>query len=346
VSRLPALAFSYLHGLVTRVRQLSPRARLALRLGFFALIVALFALALRGRWGAVRDSLSDLSWLSLTAATLLGFSNIFTAMMSWRTLLRDLGSPLTIRAAARIFYLGQLGKYLPGSVWTVVAQAELGRDYNVPARRTVASSVVSTGVSLALGLILAAFTMPYASPGALVHYWWLLLFLPLFVVGLLPRNVDRLTHFFLRVLRREPPDHEFTWRGAARAAGWQLTGWAAIGLQTYVVSLALGAAPAGRTFALAMGGTALAWTAGFLAVPVPAGAGVREAVLIASLSPVLHPASALVVALISRAVATLGDGVFAGSAFLASRGRLRDYGGLAAEVRPVAPDGPVGAEHR
>ncbi len=321
---------------------MSPRARLAMRLGFFAVIIVLFSLALRGRWGAVRDSLNDLSWWSLLAATLLGFGNIVAAMLSWRTLLRDLESPLTVRAAARIFYLGQLGKYLPGSVWTVVAQAELGRDYKVPPRRTVASSVVSLGVSLAVGLVLAAFTLPYASPGALAHYWWLLLFLPLVVVGLRPRNVDRLTHLLLRVLRREPPDHEFTWRGVARSAGWQLGGWTAIGMQTYVVSLALGA-PAGRTLPLAVGGTALAWSAGFVAVPVPAGAGVREAVLVASLSPVLTPGPALVVALVSRAVATLGDGVFAGGAFLASRGRLHRYGGISAELRP-SPDDPVDVE--
>ena len=38
------------------------------------------------------------------------------------------GSPLPLAVARRVFLLAQLGKYLPGSVWPVLAQTELGRD--------------------------------------------------------------------------------------------------------------------------------------------------------------------------------------------------------------------------
>ncbi len=44
-------------------------------------------------------------------------------------LLNDLGSPLPPAGSLRVFFLGQLGKYVPGSVWPAVAQMELGRDY-------------------------------------------------------------------------------------------------------------------------------------------------------------------------------------------------------------------------
>ncbi len=79
--------------------------------------------------------------------TVLGFGNIFAAMMAWRSLLADLDSTLPMPVAMRIFFLGQLGKYLPGSVWTVVAQADLGRDHSIPPRRTVAASVARHGGS-------------------------------------------------------------------------------------------------------------------------------------------------------------------------------------------------------
>jgi len=318
----------------------SKRARLFLRLAFFAVMIALFTIALRGRWHDMADSVEQLSWWVLVIATVLGFGVIVTSMMAWRTLLRDLESPLPIHSASRIFYLGQLGKYLPGSVWTVVVQAELGRDYKIPPRRTVAASVVSLGISLGAGLSIAAFTLPYASPGAAVHYWWVLFLLPLVVIGLLPSSVDFLTHLLLKVLRREPPDHEFTWRGVVRALAWQVIGWVSIGAQTYVLCLALHA-PVGRTILLAVGGTALSWCAGFVAVPVPAGAGVREAVLVAVLSPVLKPGPALVVALVSRAIATLGDGVFAGTAYVLSRGRLRKLHADALAALPAATDHPA-----
>ena len=54
-------------------------------------------------------------------------------MLAWRALLADLGSPLPVRVAMRVLFLGQLAKYLPGStVWAVVAQTELAHDYDVP----------------------------------------------------------------------------------------------------------------------------------------------------------------------------------------------------------------------
>jgi hypothetical protein len=40
-----------------------------------------------------------------------------------------------VPGTARILFLGQLGKYLPGSVWPVLAQMELGKTYRVPRHR-------------------------------------------------------------------------------------------------------------------------------------------------------------------------------------------------------------------
>ena len=297
---------------------LPPRFRLLARIGFFAILIVLFAVALHGKWAQVSASFDKLSWYSLVLATALGFGNIFAAMMAWRSLLGDLGSKLRLPVAMRIFFLGQLGKYLPGSVWTVVAQADLGRDHEIPPRRTVAASVLGMAISLAAGLVLAVVTLPFAAPGEVDQYAWVLLVLPLLVVGLLPKNVDRLTHFLFKVLRREPPDHEFTLRGVLVALAWQTIGWLAVGGEVFILCWALHA-PIGRSLALALGGTALAWSAGFLAIPLPSGAGLREVITIAILSSVLSVPSATVVALTSRVISIVGDGSFAAVAVAIAR---------------------------
>ena len=297
---------------------LSPRLRLLVRIGFFAVLIGLFALALHGKWHQIGVSYEKLSWYSLAIATALGFGNIFAAMMAWRSLLADLDSPLRLPVAMRIFFLGQLGKYLPGSVWTVVAQADLGRDHEIPPRRTVAASVLGMAVSLAAGLVLAVVTLPFSAPGAVDQYVWVLLVLPLLVVALLPKNLDRLTHFLFKVLRREPPDHEFTLRGVLVALAWQTIGWLSVGGEVFVLCWALHA-PIGRSLLLALGGTALAWSAGFLAIPLPSGAGLREVITIAILSGVLSVPSATVVALTSRVISIVGDGAFAAVAVAIAR---------------------------
>ena len=327
-----------------RVPRLTPRLRFAARIAFFAAVIVVFVVALHSRWRDVQGSLDRLSALDIVVATLFGFANIFTAMLGWRTLLADIGSKLSLPVAMRIFFVGQLGKYLPGSVWTVVAQADLGRDHEVQPRRTVAVSVVSMGVSLSSALGIAAVTLPFAAPGTAVHYWWALLLLPMLAVALHPSIVDWLTRLALRVLRREPPDHEFTWRGVLRSMGWYTVSWVAVGMQVYVLAVVLHA-PTGRALALALGGTALAFAAGFVAIFVPAGAIVREAVLIAVLSPVLKPGPALVIAVVSRLVATVGDGVWAAVAVgVARHSRRAQARELERREKPVKA--PLGEPER
>ncbi len=62
--------------------------------------------------------------LASLAAVLVG---LLASMSVWRALLADLGAALSLRAAFHVFFFGQLGKYVPGSVFAVAAQMELGR---------------------------------------------------------------------------------------------------------------------------------------------------------------------------------------------------------------------------
>jgi uncharacterized membrane protein YbhN (UPF0104 family) len=89
---------------------------------------------------------------------------------------------------------------------------------------------------------------------------------------------------------------------------------------------------------VAAGGFALAWSVGFLAVFVPAGVGVREAALVAALAPVLDRGDALVVALISRVLMTLGDLAWAGVAVITARAT----GHVVAPVGELEDDAPKG----
>ena len=59
--------------------------------------------------------------------------------------------------------------------------------------------------------------------------------------------------------------------------------------------------------AAAVGGMGLAWAAGIAFLPAPAGAGVREAVLMLTLSPFIGREAALAIAITSRALLVLVD---------------------------------------
>lgn len=70
---------------------------------------------------------------------------------------------------------------------------------------------------------------------------------------------------------------------------------------------------------LAAGTFALAFVAGFIAPGVPAGLGVREAVLVAGLSLETTAAAAIALATLHRVITVAGDGVFFGLALAGRR---------------------------
>ena len=280
----------------------------------------------------IAGSLGRLGPLSILLAAVLVVSASVLTMLSWRALLADLGSRLPLPAAARIFFLAQLGKYLPGSVWPLLAQVELGRDHHVPARRSATAAVVSLGVAVATGLAVAASTLPVSTPAVFRRYWWAFAAIPVLVAVLHPRVLNPVLARACRLAGRSVPERPLTPRGILPAAGWMLLAWLCYGLQAVVLVRDLGGTgPAAGPGAI--GAFALAWVVGFLVVFAPAGAGVREAALVLALSPALPAAAALLVALVSRLLLTAADLVLAGLAIgVERRARSRAGGRYASAV--------------
>ncbi len=289
------------------------------RLVFVLLIAGLAAWALISQRHAVAGAVSRLTpgWLLLALAATV--ANVLMAGMVWRTILADLGSALPLPVAARVFFVGQLGKYLPGSVWPVVMQTELGSDYKVPRHRTATATMVAMLLSVASALLMMLIALPFA-PSVLPRpfRWAALLILPLVVV-LHPAVLGFLVDRGLVLLGRERLDRRTSVRGTAAATLWALGSWTGAGLQVWALSVPLGA-PAGLSTAILMiGGYSLAWAVGFIVIIAPAGAGPREVALLAVTASVLTRGEALVVVLLSRVLFTLVDFGAAGLGLLAAR---------------------------
>ncbi|RGA02941.1 UPF0104 family protein [Microbispora triticiradicis] len=278
--------------------------------------------AVAGQWSAVADGFARLHWAALTGSLAAVLGALLAGMLMWRALLADLGSPLAFTDAAKIFFVGQLGKYIPGSVWPMLAQMEMGRDHGVPRSRSAAAFFLTYPVYLGTGLLVSAVTLPVLAGQSVARYAWLLLLVPVLAAALHPAVVNRVIAFGLRKLRREPLERPLSRRGLLVASGWALAGWAAYGAHLALIVRGLGAegTPA---LVLSVGAFALAWCLGFVFIVAPAGAGVREAAMVAALAPVLDRPAAIAAALCSRLLVSLGDLVCAGAAGLAARRSTR-----------------------
>jgi uncharacterized membrane protein YbhN (UPF0104 family) len=234
--------------------------------------------------------------------------------------LADLGSKLRLPVAARIFFVGQLGKYLPGSVWPVVMQTELGRDHQVPRRRTATATMVAMLLSVTSALLVVLLALPLAPEALPSGFGWaVLLVIPLAVL-LHPAVLGRLVDRALKLAGREGLAERTTLRGTLGATLWAIGSWVGAGLQVWALAVPLGAPADLRTAVLLIGGYGLAWAVGFIVVIAPAGAGAREVALAAVLAPVLdHSGAVVVVVLLSRVLFTVVDLGAAGVGLLAGR---------------------------
>jgi hypothetical protein len=300
---------------MTRARPGVRRAVLLLLL-LLALAAAVWSLA--DQWRGVRNGVSQLSVLPVVGAFAAALASLGVSLLTWRSTLAGLGTRLPLATAARIFFVGQLGKYLPGSVWPVLAQMELGASYGLSRSQVGTASLLALGIGVPGALLIGTLAAPALFSGGAAGFALVFLAFPVAVTLLSPRVLNPLLDHGFRLLRRPPLAGRLSGRAIVRVA--VLSGLAnlLLGVQAYLLAVDLGAHGA-RVLPLVVGGFTLATVAGLLALPVPAGAGVREAVLVAALSPVLPVSLALLVAVISRILLTAADLTMATGGWAGSR---------------------------
>jgi len=290
---------------------------------FQAIVLALVAY---GIWHTVAQSLTKFEakqfsltslrpgWLVISAALYLAAS--LPPWWFWHRVLESMGQQPSRYASLRAFYIGHLGKYVPGKAMVVVIRAALVRGPRVDTAVAATAVFVETLTTMAVGAVLAAviLAVKYHEQRELL---WIAVGLAL-VAGIpaLPPIFRRIVTM-LRVQRAS----------AALAAGldglrWplMLTGWVILAASWCVLGLSLWAAlmslpdpPAElldvrANLPLLTLCVAFALVAGFVSL-VPAGAGVREAVVIAVLVPAYGEIAALVAAILLRLVWLVAEAV-------------------------------------
>ncbi len=301
-------------GLVPLLRRFAPAVVMVAVVAFGAFLVA-------RNWAGLRAAVSAVGWPVMLLSAVLAVLGTASVERIWVELLRASGAHLRERAAATAFFVSQIGKYLPGSLWPVVAQMEFGRRSGIARRVMFGANVIMLAVVAATGLLTGAVLLPGASTDGLRTYWWVFLFLPPLLASLHPRTIPWVLDTVLRLVHREPLGQRLEGGRTARAVGWGFVTWALLGTHLWAMTAALGGGSL-RGLLSAVGGMALAFAAGLLFPLAPAGAGVRDAVLTLTLTPTIGSTQALAVALASRVILVVADVLLA--ALGAALGRVRE----------------------
>lgn len=285
---------------------------------WFFLAIALAALiwVIIKNWNPLVAALTTLSWQIATVGFLLAVVYVFFTLWSWRVILADLGSPLDWSTATQLFGISQIGKYIPGGVWNIVAAAEIGRDHDIPARRSVTAMTVAVLISLLTGTGIGVITILGTSVAIQVPTWVIVLLLIALIALLMPPVLNRLIAFGFKLLKRPTPERQISFKGLGLSTLLAVIAWCIAGVQVWLLAYGFGMDLSISNMALSIGAYALAWVAGFLVVFVPAGTGVREGVLGLLFSGSLSSGGILAVVLVSRITMTFADLAFAGAGAL------------------------------
>lgn len=250
---------------------------------FAALVIFFAGRALIGQWGLASERLVHvrISWGKIALASFLIMVTYALLIEGWRRVLGAWGGKLTYADAARIWCLSNLGKYVPGNVWSLTAMGVMSRERGVSAVAATGSSIIMQLLTLAIGLGVVLLTgaqlvgQPMVLAGVLV-----VLFI---LIGIAPRILPAIVRTLASFTGWTIPVPEIpavvVW-GATIAAGitWLLYG---IAFQLFTEGL-LGTA-SGATMSYIAVYTA-AYILGFISPIAPAGLGVREVALAAGMT--------------------------------------------------------------
>ncbi|MEO7963846.1 MAG: lysylphosphatidylglycerol synthase domain-containing protein [Gemmatimonadaceae bacterium] len=249
-------------------------------LGVAAVILAAWSIA--GQWRAFRASGEVLHprWELVAFSCFLVFVAYAILIETWRRTVSAWDNHLPWFAAARIWFISNLGRYLPGKVWQIGAMGVMAQQEGVSAIAATGSAIVINLVNLLAGFGLVAVTgAEFFEQRA---FALVLAFALIVALVLAPRILPLLGRVASTLVRRQIdvprlPDRAIWIAAIGCLAAWLLYG---VAFRIFVAGV-LGEAP-GRTASYVAAFTG-SYLLGYIAVFAPGGLGARELSLVTAL---------------------------------------------------------------
>lgn len=295
-------------------------AKIGLKLAAYAVVALAFGYFLHALYSRL-DDIPHIHWnaRSMAAVVLSVAGTVFTILVTgylWRALLKDHGVKLRPGKAMQIMAISQFGKYLPGNIGHFAGRAALGKAAGVPISATVNTVLVDILWHVGIGFAFAALALLTQSQILAEHLpdgldvpqmavvTVVLLFLPWIGVTLLNQWLPALS-------RRLGGGHLIsapTLKTALVVGFLILLGLHTLGAMLKMQAAWLFGVSAGSYYTLTILYVA-SWVIGYVVPGSPGGVGVREAMMILLLTPVVGAGAAVGLSISMRLSNMLGDGV-------------------------------------
>jgi hypothetical protein len=272
----------------------------SLQLAVAAIVARMIWVSAAGNWSQFRSLRVSLTphagWLALSLLVIL--LSFASSVEAWRRILFAWAQHLPFPAAARIWLLANLGRYVPGKIWSVAGLVVLAQRAGVVAWASAASAVAIQAVAVGTAVaVVAAVTPGAASPVRLAAA-------ALVAVATIAVLAWKRAASAVAGLVGIPQIQPLSLAAVAQSSAFGLLSWVAHGTAFWLLARGLGL-PGALPLGTAVGAFTLGYVLGLLALFAPGGVGVREVVLISLLTPAVGAGGAVAWSLASRIELTL-----------------------------------------
>jgi glycosyltransferase 2 family protein len=255
---------------------------------------------------AAQLNLGSMQWGWVVGAIFLYAVGMLPAGLCWLQTLKSFGQTVPFWKGLHAYFLGHLGKYVPGKAMVFVIRVGRLHPLGVEVKPTIVSIFVETLTSLATGTVLGCIfllTQSQQLPSWMVWCAWIAL--PCAVLFLLPHTFRAVLNVLAKSRIGRMPgsvSKAFTWRLMARTCSWMLLVWLVHGTSAWLMLIGLEPSTDLYSFhawSACVGSIAIGAAIGFASM-IPGGAVVRELVITALLSSLVAQPVALAAAVLFR----------------------------------------------
>ena len=272
-----------------------PRGRITLLAQWLiaAVVIGFAGRELAHQWKDVAPALKGLraDWGRVLGSGAIVLSTYLILVEAWRATLRVWSESLPFGTAARIWFVSNLGKYVPGKVWQIAAMGAMAQKAGVSAAAAVGSSLIVNLVSIVAGFAVIAVTaagkvgtavgVGASSDGGRSAELAVIAIALAGAAALLlaPVAVPRLATLAGRVTGRSIPIPRVPPRAIWVAAASTTASWLLYGIAFSLFAHGVSPRATGNASSYIAVYTG-SYLAGYLALFAPGGVGVREAILV------------------------------------------------------------------
>ena len=279
---------------------LSRRLRRALQVVFAVAVVGFFGNRIAGQWTEISGMRATIhpDWLLIAESGFVVLASYGALIETWRRTVVAWGERLSWNDAMRIWFVSNLGRYVPGKVWQIGAMGALAQDAGVSGVAAVGSSLVVNLVNLlAAALVVLLSGAKQIAPDTLLP--GLILF-AMFAIAT-PWALPPLVRLARRITGWKIAEPRIPPRAMLTALVGCTFAWALYGFAFRLLAMALFGHASGTASSYIAVFT-LSYLIGYLVLFAPGGIGAREIALTAMLpaAGLESGAAATLLVLVSR----------------------------------------------